>query len=379
MTVLFLLENSPDFPAGGTDISSHHLARLLRKKRVRVVEWSPYLKRRIPIWYTSIILLLFLVLITVLKCRRESVDIIHVQGKYLIPVGVIAARILNIRVVATIRDYVICCPTGFCLFDSVERHNFISYIINEVPRFLKIYHGDEILINRLIRMMILTRAWCVSMWMRWWVKQAEAVIAVSAYVQSVLKMYAIPSRVIYNCFDATTHRQVMIEKTSRKSSDGSTVLFVGKDSYGKGSDLFDSIAKKKEFSDYRFVKLTTDKWTPYDMTLRAMRDALVVVVPSLWQEPFGRVAMESLMVGTPVVATKQGGLPEIVDDGKTGVLADPTIPSLTHALRVAVENNQCLRTTIRHMHQSLQQRFSRHPVDQHITIYREVLDKIRHR
>jgi glycosyltransferase involved in cell wall biosynthesis len=46
----------------------------------------------------------------------------------------------------------------------------------------------------------------------------------------------------------------------------------------------------------------------------------VQVVPSLWEEPFGLVAAEAQMRGTAVVATRAGGLMEIVDDGWTGLL-----------------------------------------------------------
>ena len=41
-----------------------------------------------------------------------------------------------------------------------------------------------------------------------------------------------------------------------------------------------------------------------------------------WPEPFGLVAIESLACGTPVVARRDGGLPEIVRDGKDGIVAD---------------------------------------------------------
>ena len=51
----------------------------------------------------------------------------------------------------------------------------------------------------------------------------------------------------------------------------------------------------------------------------------LTVVPSL-EEPLGLVALESLAAGTPVIASHTGGLPEIIDHGKTGLLvpsADP--------------------------------------------------------
>jgi glycosyltransferase involved in cell wall biosynthesis len=49
----------------------------------------------------------------------------------------------------------------------------------------------------------------------------------------------------------------------------------------------------------------------------------VAVVPSLWQEPFGLVALEAMAAGRPVVAFRTGGLPESIVDGETGFLVAP--------------------------------------------------------
>lgn len=61
--------------------------------------------------------------------------------------------------------------------------------------------------------------------------------------------------------------------------------------------------------------------------------AAIAVVPSVWPEPFGMVAMEALSSGTPVVASAVGALPEIVRHGIDGVLVPPGDP---RALATAV-------------------------------------------
>jgi len=48
--------------------------------------------------------------------------------------------------------------------------------------------------------------------------------------------------------------------------------------------------------------------------------AWVQAVPSIWPEPFPNVATEAMIRGTAVVASRIGGLPEIVEDGVTGLL-----------------------------------------------------------
>jgi glycogen(starch) synthase len=52
----------------------------------------------------------------------------------------------------------------------------------------------------------------------------------------------------------------------------------------------------------------------------------VLVVPSLWNEPMGRVIIEAATHGVPVVAAARGGIPELVKVGRTGWLFDPSIP-----------------------------------------------------
>lgn len=49
-------------------------------------------------------------------------------------------------------------------------------------------------------------------------------------------------------------------------------------------------------------------------------NAMALVAPSEWEEPFGRIAIEAYQVGTPVIASAIGGLKELVDSGKTGFL-----------------------------------------------------------
>jgi glycosyltransferase involved in cell wall biosynthesis len=50
------------------------------------------------------------------------------------------------------------------------------------------------------------------------------------------------------------------------------------------------------------------------------RAADVFVFPSLWHEPFGMPLLEAMASGLPVVATRGGAFPEIVEDGRSGLL-----------------------------------------------------------
>jgi glycosyltransferase involved in cell wall biosynthesis len=47
-----------------------------------------------------------------------------------------------------------------------------------------------------------------------------------------------------------------------------------------------------------------------------------LVFPISWDEPFGMVMVEAMACGTPVIATRRGSVPEVIDDGRTGFVVD---------------------------------------------------------
>ena len=75
----------------------------------------------------------------------------------------------------------------------------------------------------------------------------------------------------------------------------------------------------------------------------AYREARVTVLPSEY-EAFGLVLLESLAAGTPVVASRVGGIPEVVEDGKAGLLVPPKSPTeLSEAIRRVWEDRNLAR------------------------------------
>lgn len=67
----------------------------------------------------------------------------------------------------------------------------------------------------------------------------------------------------------------------------------------------------------------------------------ICVVPSRSQDPCPTVAIETAHFGVPVIATRRGGLPEIVQDGLTGYLVDAESPDqLALKLKLLIENTE---------------------------------------
>ncbi|MBI5549660.1 MAG: glycosyltransferase family 4 protein [Deltaproteobacteria bacterium] len=60
---------------------------------------------------------------------------------------------------------------------------------------------------------------------------------------------------------------------------------------------------------------------------RVMSSADIVLVPSVWQEPFGLVAAEAQLLGVPVIASNRGALPELMGNGRLGLVFDAEDPA----------------------------------------------------
>ena len=53
-----------------------------------------------------------------------------------------------------------------------------------------------------------------------------------------------------------------------------------------------------------------------------LQDARATLFPIEWEEPFGLVMIESMACGTPVIATRYGAVPEVIDQGQGGVIVE---------------------------------------------------------
>jgi glycosyltransferase involved in cell wall biosynthesis len=62
------------------------------------------------------------------------------------------------------------------------------------------------------------------------------------------------------------------------------------------------------------------------------------VVPSVWWENSPLTVIEALAAGVAVVASRTGGVPELIDEGRTGLLVAPgDVSGLREALQAVVE------------------------------------------
>lgn len=123
------------------------------------------------------------------------------------------------------------------------------------------------------------------------------------------------------------------------------VLFVGRLVHEKGVELYVDVIKSvaSKYPDWSFNLIGSTKlgetddensyafkisqkfekighqakfygFQNYDFVQNKMKDSSIIIIPSLWQEPFGMVVVEAMSNGIAIIASKVGGIPEILKD-----------------------------------------------------------------
>ena len=101
---------------------------------------------------------------------------------------------------------------------------------------------------------------------------------------------------------------------------------------------------------------------------RVTAGSAVTVCAARWEEPFGLVAAEAQMAGCPVAAYRRGGLPEVIEDGVSGVLAQPDdVDDLAAAIR------RCLSLDRAAVRASARRRLALEPV---VEAYEKTLSEV---
>jgi len=84
----------------------------------------------------------------------------------------------------------------------------------------------------------------------------------------------------------------------------------------------------------------------------------LLIVPSMWDEPNPRVILEAFAAGIPVLALRAGGIPEIIEDGRTGFLCDEPGALASRAVELLTGDRSLLRKVARATQERWQREFT---------------------
>lgn len=81
----------------------------------------------------------------------------------------------------------------------------------------------------------------------------------------------------------------------------------------------------------------------HEQKCKLMGGAVATLFPITWREPFGLVMIESMVLGTPVIAMKLGSTPEVIAHGRTGFLCNSVDECIAAIAQVAQLNRSACR------------------------------------
>ena len=99
--------------------------------------------------------------------------------------------------------------------------------------------------------------------------------------------------------------------------------------------------------------------------------AKALLVPIDWPEPFGLVMIEAMACGTPVIAYRQGSVPEVVEDGLTGFIVEDEAGAIAALTRLGELSRQRIRARF-------EERFTaRRMASDYVELYEALIRKVR--
>jgi glycosyltransferase involved in cell wall biosynthesis len=112
--------------------------------------------------------------------------------------------------------------------------------------------------------------------------------------------------------DKGCHRAIDVAVTA-----GLPLKIAGKRREPAEIEFFDQYVRPHLSSEIEYLGEVT-----HGDKVELLQDARATLFPIEWEEPFGLVMIESMACGTPVIATRYGAVPEVIEDGVSGIIVD---------------------------------------------------------
>jgi glycosyltransferase involved in cell wall biosynthesis len=275
---------------------------------------------------------------------------------------------------------------------GTERNCAISAVFGGFPNVLTL-HGNMRIMAQLGRARPLSFYWLAARLEAFALPRSEGIICITNYTQTLVKSLACKTWIVPNATDTR-----FFELQPEVKLEPPILLCVGAVCPRKNQNAFisalDPVATWHKFrlvflgdapsSDpygREFLELIRERsWCEHagfvdrETLKRWLREASLLVLPSI-EDNCPMVVLEAAAAGVPVVAANVGGIPDLIEDGKNGLLCDPfNATSMGGTVEKLLAQPELARTLAREANRRAQERF--HPMviaRRHLEIYREVL------
>lgn len=266
--------------------------------------------------------------------KKENIDIIHSHDSKTAIAAIMAAKKNNIKSVTHYRDYWFCCPRSSLLKPNMARCEDCSTEnlkgCYSVPRLF--WNSYKLEYLKKYRNLL---------------KEGDVKIAISNAIDGKLKMIGIDdARIIPNGIDLGMFKTIKSRPEHKLSE--TNIGYIGSLSYNKGLQKITGIIKdilmvhkkakfiitgdgelrhalEQEFSKFK-GRVIFNGQVSYENMIYVYNELDIVLIPSLWEEPFSRVAIEAMAAGKPIIAANTGGLNNIIKN-EFGYLIDLNNPN----------------------------------------------------
>jgi glycosyltransferase involved in cell wall biosynthesis len=277
---------------------------------------------------------------------------------------------------------------------GTERDCAITAIFSGFPNVLTI-HGNMRLIAQVNKAAPFSYWWLAAQLERFTLPRSRGVVCITRYTQQAVAPLTPRTWVVPNAVDSSffgIDASPPAEATPR-------ILCVGQICVRKNQNNFiralDALADKRKFElvflgqawanrtyDEEFLGLVRARpWCSHagqanrQQLKERLQQATLLALPSL-EDNCPMVVLEAMAAGVPVVAAKVGGVPDLIEEGKTGFFCDPLdAVSMRTAVETALANTQAAREIAALAKARARERF--HPrviARQHVEVYQQVLN-----
>lgn len=276
---------------------------------------------------------------------------------------------------------------------GTERDCALSAVFSGYPNVLTI-HGNMRLITAMFPPKVFSANWFTAKLEAFTIPRSDGVVAITTYTQRAVedlakKIWLLPNAVDWSFADAHV-----------SDARPATLLVVGGVDPRKNQNAFiDALAplaeempfvvkflgtvhRESEYGQGFLSRMEKYPWCTFegmadrDKLRSYFKDATLLVLPTR-EDNCPMVVLEAMAAGVPVIASEVGGIPDLIDDRRTGLFCNPdSAESMRETVRQILTDSSLRRTLAKNARDEAAKRF--HPkviAEKHIEIYREVLSR----